>query len=52
LPSLGTDNTTKDLSSETAEAGHFDLADVPALFNPQHRDVLNDLRTGRTGIYR
>lgn len=37
---------------ETIEFRFFPFADVPALFNQQHRDLFCDLIGGATGIYR
>jgi 8-oxo-dGTP pyrophosphatase MutT (NUDIX family) len=49
---LGTDEAPLDTPEETIEFRFFPFADVPALFNQQHRDLFGDLVDGASGIYR
>ena len=37
---------------ETFDLAFFKLDEVPVLFNDQHNDILDDLRNGRSCIYR
>ena len=38
--------------AETLEVDYFPLDATPPLLNPQHEDVLDDLRAGRVGVFR
>jgi 8-oxo-dGTP pyrophosphatase MutT (NUDIX family) len=40
------------LPAETLEAKYVGLDEMPPLFSEQQRDMLADLRSGRTGVYR
>ena len=37
---------------ETFALTFFELDEVPELFNPQHNDILDDIRNHRVGVYR
>ncbi len=37
---------------ETLDVGYFDLSELPELSSVQHRDALDDLAAGRSGVYR
>lgn len=37
---------------ETLDVGYFDLNELPELSSVQHKDALDDLAAGRSGVYR
>jgi mutator protein MutT len=39
-------------NKETFDLRFFDINDSPALFNQQHKDMLNDFMQNKTGVYR